>query len=796
MKNLYKLTMLLLVIAWSTTLMATDYVVSGAAITSLNGTYSPDGINMMGAPKWKLSGGSYYLHSDGVGMWSITYNVDFPFDGYYENYSQSPFDQNTPPFTGWMDYNNFQQAPTIEEAGTSLSYSSGTFSESSANDGSIDNSTPVIITHNNFGGGTFTGTNGDNFVTDGKVLVSNLPTGLTAVITRTGSTTLSVVINGTASAHNNVDDVSNLTFAFQDAAFSTGDASSISNSTKSDLMVDFNQEYYVATSGGDFTTIAAAIAAAGNGDVINVSAETFTEVELVVNKDLTIRGQGADVTIIQADVTPNTASHGVFNINSGKIATIENVTIRHGNSTSSLYGGGIYIGYEANLLLNNSTVSFNKAPGLGGGIFDDGTLLTITNCVINDNIGEEGGGIYHNTHSGDPKIGILDIVNTTISGNSSTENYGGGIYSSSIINLTNCTIAYNTATKGGGIFMIETTLTISNTIIADNGISDYHVEYSTTLTDNGNNIIKNQAETGGATGWKFTNTTNILYNYKVDGSASTSWNRNNAELANQNLDLSATLADNNTINGTQTLALLSGSFAIDAGTDVGAPTTDQRGAVRNGITDIGAYEYWEDGALPVELTSFIASVNGSTVVLNWQTATEVGNYGFQVERKKLNEVKSVHQQIKSKNNEWEAVGFVEGHGNSNSTKEYTFTDEKISNGKYSYRLKQIDSDGKYEYSKEIEIDVDKIPTVFALAQNYPNPFNPSTEINFSIPTTGYVKLVVYNSIGQQVAELLNSKIEAGNHKVNFDASTFSSGVYFYRISSGDFTSAKKMILLR
>jgi CotH kinase protein/Lamin Tail Domain/Chitobiase/beta-hexosaminidase C-terminal domain/Secretion system C-terminal sorting domain len=90
----------------------------------------------------------------------------------------------------------------------------------------------------------------------------------------------------------------------------------------------------------------------------------------------------------------------------------------------------------------------------------------------------------------------------------------------------------------------------------------------------------------------------------------------------------------------------------------------------------------------------------------------------------------------------------------------------------------------------------EIPAEFILEQNYPNPFNPTTEINFALPQNGNVKLVVFNSIGQQVMELINNEMVAGFHKVNFDASRLSSGIYFYSISSGNFTNVKKMILMK
>ncbi|NLT51934.1 MAG: T9SS type A sorting domain-containing protein [Ignavibacteria bacterium] len=189
-------------------------------------------------------------------------------------------------------------------------------------------------------------------------------------------------------------------------------------------------------------------------------------------------------------------------------------------------------------------------------------------------------------------------------------------------------------------------------------------------------------------------------------------------------------------------------------------------------------------ALPVELTSFSASVEQNAVTLNWQTATEVNNYGFSVE-------------CKVQSAEWKEIGFVEGAGNSNSPKEYSFTDNlTLTHTSYSYRLKQIDIDGKFTYSKEITVDAASQPTEFALKQNYPNPFNPATKIEFSIPAESNVEIKVYNILGMEVATLLNEHKTAGTHNVEFNANALSSGIYFYKITSGNFSAIKKMTLLR
>ncbi|MBE2281295.1 MAG: T9SS type A sorting domain-containing protein [Ignavibacteriaceae bacterium] len=188
-------------------------------------------------------------------------------------------------------------------------------------------------------------------------------------------------------------------------------------------------------------------------------------------------------------------------------------------------------------------------------------------------------------------------------------------------------------------------------------------------------------------------------------------------------------------------------------------------------------------SLPVELTSFNALVLGKTVRLSWNTATETENYGFEVERSTDKE-------------SWTKLGFLEGAGNSNSPKDYNYSDATVTNGKYYYRLKQIDYSGSYEYSKTLEVDMNK-PVKFELTQNFPNPFNPATTISFSTPNAVPTTLKVYDAAGSQVAELFNSITEAGmKYQLEFNANDLSSGTYFYELRAGEFREVRKMLLLK
>jgi len=200
----------------------------------------------------------------------------------------------------------------------------------------------------------------------------------------------------------------------------------------------------------------------------------------------------------------------------------------------------------------------------------------------------------------------------------------------------------------------------------------------------------------------------------------------------------------------------------------------------------GAYNSG-DQALPIELSSFSALVSANNVNLKWATATEINNYGFDIERK------SITPPINFDN--WEKIAFVKGSGTSNSSKNYNYLDKNLSAGKYAYRLKQIDIDGSFNYSNEIEVEIKSI-TSFNLGQNYPNPFNPGTIISWQSPISGHQTLKVYDVLGNEVATLVDEYREAGSYQYEFNARDLSSGIYFYKLQIGDFVQTKKMILMQ
>lgn len=187
--------------------------------------------------------------------------------------------------------------------------------------------------------------------------------------------------------------------------------------------------------------------------------------------------------------------------------------------------------------------------------------------------------------------------------------------------------------------------------------------------------------------------------------------------------------------------------------------------------------------VPVELVSFSAKVVNQKVELYWRTSSELNNYGFEIQKR-------------TSFSKYETIGFVNGKGTTSEIQDYRFYDnEKLMFRTYYYRLKQINFDGSFSYSQEIQVELFSTMD-FILNQNYPNPFNPSTTISFTLPTSSNVSLKIYNNNGEKVDELANQFLDAGFHSFNWDAYGFTSGVYFYEITTDNYLSVKKMLLIK
>jgi hypothetical protein len=236
----------------------------------------------------------------------------------------------------------------------------------------------------------------------------------------------------------------------------------------------------------------------------------------------------------------------------------------------------------------------------------------------------------------------------------------------------------------------------------------------------------------------------------------------------------ATLAAGSTFKGN-----LLANKSITAGS--GAAVT---GRLLAGAVDAtGTVSLTNTSVLPVEMVSFTATANGLNAELRWSTATEVNNYGFEIERRQ--------------NGNWSKVGFVAGAGTSNSPRVYSYTDNTLSPGIYVYRIKQIDNNGTFLYKNSAEVEIGLAAKKFELETNYPNPFNPTTTITFTLAQDGFTTLKIYDVLGREVTTLANGVMKSGViNTVSFNASKYSSGVYFSRLESNGNVQMKKIILLK
>ena len=482
---------------------------------------------------------------------------------------------------------------------------------------------------------------------------------------------------------------------------------------------------YINASAGDTLSLSGTFTWTDLGELGDAAITGYT-----LSKNITIIGEGADQTFIQAASSANTADRCVFTIDHD--ITIEKVTIRYGyNTNQAENSGGITImdnTRDNTVIINLCTISHNAVDNgtttnynFAGGIYLRGNTsfhptITVTNSTFHDNsatgkayaagalysmqsntINIEGCTFYNNTGTDGSSFGVgyhniagamgffrfntVKVTNSTFTGNTA-ETSGGAILSwYNYTYLTNNTIAGNSVTyasgKGGGVYAVfmqqsPGKLYLKNNIIANNTVNgsgedlNFNTDsWASSIFDNGYNIIENYT-----------------------GSSITLSGTGTITGEQPSLNLSGTLALNNSGTGVETLALQSGSIAINAGSAtandvVSVPTTDQRGAGRASTTDIGAFEFGGTG-LPIELISFDVRVQENEAIeLFWKTATEYNNDHFEVFRS----VDGVS---------WELIATEEGAGFSTSEKEYSTLDRTPHIGANYYTLKQVDFDGKSE----------------------------------------------------------------------------------------------------
>ena len=286
-----------------------------------------------------------------------------------------------------------------------------------------------------------------------------------------------------------------------------------------------------------------------------------------------------------------------------------------------------------------------------------------------------------------------------------------------------------------------------------------------------------------ATSYSYSNSdngVNIYVKLEADGKWTVKWIKG-VQLSTANAVLASSYTDGSVTSGSADNTYRGTSFKY-----AGWIYSHSTGASDKSFLD--NFGFGQDAAWPVELTSFVASLKSNQVTLNWRTATEVNNYGFDVE-------KSYDQKF------WSAIGFVGGHGTVNTEQQYRFVDQLSPTDQLvpviSYRLKQIDRGGSVEYSPIVSVTQKPSFKNVTLHQNFPNPFNPSTNISFSLPSEQKVSILIYDLLGNEIMRLLNkAPMSAGSHSVSFDAQGLTSGTYLYKIQTEHISLTKRMTLMK
>jgi len=566
LRSLLSKLLVLLLLIWGH-MASANYVVSGAGETDADGTYEAwtlrDGVQ---AYRKTTGSQTWYLYRC-FGRWVIE-----PYTDCFEAYYYIPSTSATPPASGWRGWPS--PMPTVAIAGPSITSVNKLFIENIANNGQVSNT--LLLTHNLVNGDGFTGVVGEDFIETNKAVVENLPTGLTARVVFQASDTVVFSLSGTATSASQINNVTNLTLSFNDAAFISGSASANANAVINDFRIQYRDEITVGAS-GQYTTIAAAIAAAGQYDILNLAAETFTARNVTINKNIVLNGAGANATIIEAMAVPQAENGRIFLISFGSNEiVIKNVTLRNGNLVGGNSDGGAIraispLTLENCRLTNNRTVS--SGVGTAGAVAAD--LLTMHNCTVDNNtairtdngVQAAGGAIYLNT-------GVITnstfTANSLVTNNPSDDARGGAIIATTQLTMINSTVVGNSITGiGGGVILIGNSLNNSfiNSIIYGNTAS----------------VDPTSADVS-----YFANTPvsfqNSIVGFKSEGDADSETNL-------MMLDpLLSPLADNG--GPTPTMALASQSPAIGTGLfNASYPDLDQRGFSRSGRPDIGAYQY-------------------------------------------------------------------------------------------------------------------------------------------------------------------------------------------------------------
>ena len=603
------------------------------------------------------------------------------------------------------------------------------------------------------------------------------------------------------------------------------------------------QDCYVATNGVDiingeqgssaslpWRTISFAVANATPGVAIHVASGVYNE-SVTVNKHLTILGDDTSAVI-----HPPTGNG--MNI-TGSPVTIQNIQIRGGGSS------GIVSINDSNVTLINvyclrnaqSGVQFTNLKGVtvSGGSYSyngrhgfnttNGSNYTVANVRADSNGWKlTGSGILLVGITGTSQVtsptARFNYYNGLVAGDGTTGlTIDGGIYHRN---------GYSRGYQGSGILIYAEVASDSNIVIQGNVIADSNYTAGIWLSSQqktffNKNILIGQSGTttlsynGGVGVFVYGNNSSVTVTgtftrgtQSAAGVFVTGYSNNPPVVLPSNIAINnctftagydsahPAISLDDTFGDVCTIPVLA-----NGNTFHGLSTPDSLEWVIHDSLDnpsLGRLRHTNDNVLPVELNSFSAGALGHDVTLVWSTATEVNNYGFEIQRANGRQTSVAVPSIENRQSNstpWSSPGFVHGFGSSFTPHSYSFTDRSVPDGQYLYRLKQIDVDGTYSFSGQVEVAVGSFSDRAFLGQNYPNPFNPVTTIEFAVPVSGKVSVQVFNILGQLVTTLFQGEAQAGTrYQVQFDATHFTTGLYFYRLATGQSTIVRKMLVVK
>lgn len=618
------------------------------------------------------------------------------------------------------------------------------------------------------------------------------------------------------------------TYSDLSTAFSAINTSGVSGSLTVSIVGDFNEPGTTALTRSDLSSV--------NNVIIRPASSTFPVITVQGSNGIDVNG--ASYVVIDGSNSGGTT----------RDLTVKRSSTASGSTVIYLRGASSSVITVKNCILGDAT----NPPDYAVRVEGPGTVEIQNNEI--HGIGNANGIIYFSSVNGASNL----ITENSISGDQSGSSKAYGIYlagGGATMTISKNTLHLLRTSGGGGISgirgqMAAGTLNVTNNFIGGGFVStstsDYFLielpgsavaqVYHNTLVLN--SIAGSPFDAAGfyiqsGTG-EFRN--NIVYNNFDDGASYCIYNGlSTAEdlLTNHN-DLYAPGAQNsvgydgiftydqlsdwkawpvvspdqNSVSVAVTFSNIADNFHLS-----GASNGDTQLRGTNGLAadDIdgdtrltnpdGPYMGADEGstALPVQLSGFMATAgSGLTAELRWTTASELDNYGFEIERRTISQILTDTRGFKSENDGiWSRIGFVQGSGTSSAPKEYSFVDKLTTPGRYAYRLKQVDRSGSFEYIGSVEIEIGIMAPKFILEENYPNPFNPSTTINFSVKETGKATLIVFNLLGQEVAELFSGAAESGRlYQVQFDGTSLPSGLYIARLRSGNDQNHLRMILAK